>query len=219
MKLARQLERRLEDALDHLAGRIFRGGLHVSELAARLAREAELAEFRTPAGPATANRFTLELNPANLAGDPEPLARELELVFTELAADRGWRLEGPVEVSLGPSEEVGVGTIASSASVASGALPCWAQLTSPSGEKILIRHNRAVIGRSTDADVVLDYPEISRTHALIYRQGGEIYVVDTGSANGTRVDGVTVGRAPTRVAPVAELTLANHPFRFTPCRS
>lgn len=219
MKLARQLERRLEDALDHLAGRIFRGGLHVSELAARIAREAELAEFRSPAGAATANRFTLLLNPANLAGDPEPLARELEGVFTELAADRGWRLEGPVEVALDRSEEVGVGTIQSSAAVAPGALPCWAQLTSPNGEKILIRHNRAVVGRSDDADVVVNYPEISRAHALIYRQGGEIYVTDVGSANGTRVDGTAVGRAPTRMAPVAELTLANHQFRFTPCRS
>lgn len=219
MKLARQLERRLEDALDHLAGRIFRGGLHVSELAARVAREAELAEFRTPAGPATANRFTLLVNPANLADDPQPLARELEIAFGELAADRGWRLEGPVEIALERSEEVGVGTISSAASVAQGTLPCWAQLTSPEGEKTPIRHNRAIVGRSTDADVVVDRPEISRTHALIYRQGGEIYVVDAGSANGTRVDGVAVGRTPTRMAAVAELTMANHPFRFTPCRS
>lgn len=219
MKLARQLERRLEDALDHLAGRIFRGGLHLSELAARIAREAELAEFRSPAGAATANRFTLLVNPANLAGDPKPLARELEAAFTELAADRGWRLEGPVTVALHRSEEVAVGTIASSASIAPGTLPCWAQLTSPNGEKTPIRHNRAVIGRSDDADVVLGYPEISRTHALIYRQGGEIYVVDPGSANGTQVDGTAVGRTPTLMAAVAELTLANHHFRFTPCRS
>ena len=219
MKLARQLERRLEDALDHLAGRIFRGGLHVSELAARIAREAELAEFRSPAGPATANRFTLLVNPANLAGDPEPLARELENAFTELAADRGWRLEGPVEVALDRSEEVGVGTISSSTAVAPGSLPCWAQLTTPDGEKTPIRHNRAIIGRSDDADVVLDYPEISRLHALIYRQGGEIYIVDGGSANGTRVNNNAVGKTPTKMAAVAELTLANHPFRFTPCRS
>ncbi|MGH8958924.1 MAG: FhaA domain-containing protein [Acidimicrobiia bacterium] len=219
MKLARQLERRLEDALDHLAGRIFRGGLHVSELAARVAREAELAEFRTPAGPATANHFTLLVNPANLAADPEPLARELELAFAELAADRGWRLEGPVQVTLDRSGDVGVGTINSAASVAVGTLPCWAQLTSPEGEKTPIRHNRATVGRSAEADVVLDHPEISRTHALIYRQGGEIYLVDTGSANGTRIDGAAVGRTPTRMAAVAELTLANHLFRFTPCRS
>ena len=219
MKLARQLERRLEDALDHLAGRIFRGGLHVSELAARVAREAELAEFGTPAGPATANRFTLLVNPANLADDPQPVARELEIAFGELAADRGWRLEGPVEIELERSPDVRVGTISSAATVTPGTIPCWAQLTSPEGERTLIRHNRAIVGRSAQADVVIDRPEISRTHALIYRQGGEIYVVDAGSANGTRVDGASVGRTPSRMAAVAELTLANHSFRFTPCRS
>ncbi len=219
MKLARQLERRLEDALDHLAGRIFRGGLHVSELAARVAREAELAEFRTPAGPGTANHFTLAVNPANLADDPQLIARELEIAFAEVAADRGWRLEGPVEVALDRSTDVGIGTISCAAAVAKGTLPCWAQLTAQGGERTLIRHNRAIVGRSSEADVLVDHPEISRTHALIYRQGGEIYVVDAGSANGTLLDGYAVGRTPTRMAAVAELTLANHPFRFTPCRS
>lgn len=219
MKLARQLERRLEDALDHLAGRIFRGGLHASELAARVAREAELAEFPTAAGPATANRFTLLVNPANLAEDPQPLAQQLAAAFTEFATDRGWRLEGPVRIDLDATADVGVGTIRTATSVEPGALPCWAQLIDSDGKKVLIRHNRALVGRSPDADVVVDRPEISRIHALIYRQGGEIYVVDSGSANGTRVDGNAVRRTPTPIGTVAELTLANHPFRFTPCRS
>jgi hypothetical protein len=219
MKLARQLERRLEDALDHLAGRIFRGGLHVSELAARIAREAELAEFRTGAGPATANRFVLLVNPANLADDPLPLARQLEVAFADLAADRGWRLEGPVEVALETSTEVAAGTIDSSASVATGDLPCWSQLTAANGESYPIKHNRSIVGRSPEADVVIPFPEVSRTHALIYRQGGEVYISDAGSSNGTEVDGAVVGKSPVRMNPVAEVKLANHRFRFTPCRS
>ena len=102
MKLARQLERRLEDALDGLAGRIFRGGLQVPELAARLAREAELAEFKTLAGPATANHFRLLINPANLEGGSERASTELSDAFAAHAAERGWRLEGPVTVTIGP---------------------------------------------------------------------------------------------------------------------
>lgn len=219
MKLARQLERRLEDALDHLAGRIFRGGLHLSELAARVAREAELAEFTTPAGPATANRFTLLLNPANLADDPEPVARELERAFTDLAAERGWRLEGPVRIQLERNAEVAIGSINSAASVEVGEVPCWSQLQATDGTRVIIRANRARIGRAPDADVVLDYPEISRIHALIYRQNDEIHLVDAGSANGTRLNGSMVGAVPVVVPTVAEIELANHRFRFTPCRS
>ncbi len=219
MKLARQLERRLEDALDHLAGRIFRGGLHLSELAARVAREAELAEYRTPSGPATANRYTLLVNPANLAEDPEPLARELEIAFADLAAERGWRLEGPVMVEVERSTEVGVGSVQSAASIEAGEIPCWAQLTDETGQRIPIRTNRARIGRSQDADVVIDQPEVSRIHALIYRQDGGIHLLDLGSSNGTKVDGTPVGAAPVVVPTVAEITLGNRLFRFTPCRN
>lgn len=219
MKLARQLERRLEDALDHLAGKIFRGGLHVSELAARVAREAELAEFKTPAGPATANRYSLLVNPANLAGDPEPLARRLQLAFTELAAERGWRLEGPVYIDLRADDAVTVGSVSSAASVELGSIPCWAQVTDQTGKIAAINHNRAVIGRSLQADVVIDFPEISRIHALIFRQDGQSYVTDLGSANGTWVDGQRIGASPTQVNTVATLNLGNHSLRLTPCRS
>ena len=214
MKLARQLERRLEDALDGLAGRIFRGGLQVPELTARLAREAELAEFKTPAGPATANQFRLLINPANLEGGTERVSIELSEAFAAHAAERGWRLQGPVTVTIGPSTSVGVGSATCEATVVTGLLSAWAILTDRNGGVVEIRPNRALIGRSTDADVVINAPEVSRLHALIYRQDGEAYVVDRGSANGTAIDGATVKKAPMRLPDGSVLTLAGHDFRF-----
>ncbi|CAN5656292.1 MAG: DUF3662 domain-containing protein [Acidimicrobiia bacterium] len=219
MKLARQLERRLEDALDHLAGKIFRGGLHVSELAARVAREAELAEFNTPAGPATANRYSLLINPENLDGDPEPLARRLQLAFAELAAERGWRLQGPVIIELRTDGAVTIGAVSSAATVEVGPIPCWAQLTDEEGRVALINHNRAIIGRSLEADVVIDYPEVSRTHALVFRQDGQTYVADLGSSNGTWIDGQRVGTTPVPLNTLATLNLGSHSLRLTPCRN
>jgi hypothetical protein len=214
MKLARQLERRLEDALDGLAGRIFRGGLQVPELTARLARKAELAEFKTPAGPATANHFRLLINPANLEGGSERVSTELSEAFTAHAAERGWRLEGPVTVTIGPSTSVGVGSATCEATVVPGQLPTWATLTDRNGGVVQIRANRALIGRSTDADVIVNAPEISRLHALIYRQDGEAYIVDRASANGTEIDGVSVKKSPMRLPDGSVLTLANLDFRF-----
>jgi hypothetical protein len=214
MKLARQLERRLEDALDGLAGRIFRGGLQVPELTARLAREAELAEFKTLAGPATANHFRLLINPANLEGGSERVSTELSEAFAAHAAERGWRLEGPVTVTIGPSAAVGVGSATCEATVVSGHLSPWATLTDRNGGVVQIRPNRAVIGRSTDADVVINAPEVSRLHALIYRQDGEAYVIDRASANGTAIDGVAVKKAPIRLPDGSVLTLADLDFRF-----
>ena len=214
MKLARQLERRLEDALDGLAGRIFRGGLQVPELTARLAREAELAEFKTPAGPATANHFRVLINPANLEGGSERVSSELSDAFAAHAAERGWRLEGPVTVTIGPDPSVSSGSATCVATVVPGDLSTWATLSARSGQTLGIRYNRALIGRSPDADVVINAPEVSRFHALIYRQDGEAYIIDRASANGTRIEGKAVRRAPTRLPNGSVLTLATLDFRF-----
>lgn len=46
-----------------------------------------------------------------------------------------------------------------------------------------------VIGRGTDADVVLDDPGVSRRHAEIHLVDGRARIIDLGSTNGTFVDG------------------------------
>jgi pSer/pThr/pTyr-binding forkhead associated (FHA) protein len=45
-----------------------------------------------------------------------------------------------------------------------------------------------VIGRSPEANLRIDDPWISNMHALIEQRGGELWVVDLGSRNGTFVD-------------------------------
>lgn len=47
----------------------------------------------------------------------------------------------------------------------------------------------AVIGRGTDADVVVDDPDVSRHHARLEDENGVVYVSDLDSANGTFLNG------------------------------
>jgi pSer/pThr/pTyr-binding forkhead associated (FHA) protein len=47
----------------------------------------------------------------------------------------------------------------------------------------------AVLGRSRDADVVLDDPNVSRHHAEVRPSGGSWIVRDLGSTNGIKVNG------------------------------
>ncbi|MCL2300679.1 MAG: FHA domain-containing protein [Firmicutes bacterium] len=55
------------------------------------------------------------------------------------------------------------------------------------------------LGRSKHCDVVLNYPAVSRFHAVIARRRAGWVVVDTGSRGGTRLDGQPVERrAPLR---------------------
>ncbi|HVH43804.1 MAG TPA: sigma 54-interacting transcriptional regulator [Labilithrix sp.] len=48
------------------------------------------------------------------------------------------------------------------------------------------------VGSAASNDLVLEDPTISRFHCSIQREGGAWRIVDTGSTNGTRVDGVRI---------------------------
>jgi pSer/pThr/pTyr-binding forkhead associated (FHA) protein len=50
-----------------------------------------------------------------------------------------------------------------------------------------------VLGRGTEADVVVDDSGVSRRHAEVHTDGNRVWVVDLGSTNGTFVDGERVG--------------------------
>ena len=54
---------------------------------------------------------------------------------------------------------------------------------------------RAVLGRSQDADVQIEDPNVSRRHAEIVRDGATFWIVDLGSTNGIEIDGRRVQRA------------------------
>ena len=62
------------------------------------------------------------------------------------------------------------------------------------GQRRVLDKRRAVLGRSRDADVRIDDPNISRRHAEIVQEGSVFWVVDLGSTNGTEVDGRRVQR-------------------------
>ena len=63
------------------------------------------------------------------------------------------------------------------------------------GGRRILDTGRAVLGRSRDADVQIDDPNISRRHAEVVQQGSAWFVVDLGSTNGVEVDGRRVQRA------------------------
>ena len=53
-------------------------------------------------------------------------------------------------------------------------------------------HTTTVIGRSSDCDIVVGDPNVSRRHAEIRRMGRGFSLVDLGSTNGTEVNGQRV---------------------------
>jgi hypothetical protein len=214
MKLVRDLERRLESLVES-AGSVFGGAIHPVELAARIAREADLSVESGPAGPTTPNVFVLRLNPADLGHLPESrLTKELTLALEQTAVQRGWRLEGPPHVSVLGDPGLSEGTVRCEASVAPGLLRAWARLASDVSP-LLVRHNRSIIGRAHASDVVVARPEVSRQHALLWREAGSAWVQDLGSTNGTYIDGRRVD-GPAPLTPGCTVTFAAATFTFEP---
>lgn len=71
---------------------------------------------------------------------------------------------------------------------------------------------KTVIGRESDCNIILDYPEVSRHHAAIQIKDGEITLEDLGSSNGTFVDGNRIQK--TKLAPGQEVSFENMRFIF-----
>jgi hypothetical protein len=213
VSLARSLERRLERLFEGTTGRVFSGRLHPTEIAGRIAREADLSRDRHESGPATANKYVLTVSPRDLDTDPSALERQLETALAEHAASTGLLFEGPPTVQVLTSDSIAPGQFKCVPSVEPGKLAPWARLTG-SGSSLEIGANRVTIGRSDEADIVLPYDNVSRKHALIWRADGQVWVRDLGSANGTKVDGVAVGDRPLPLKSGAVVSVAGHRYRF-----
>lgn len=211
--MVRGLERRLERLLEGVAGRVFSGRLHPSEIAGRLAREADFARFDHESGPATANHYTLMVNNRDLDGNPEELEASLTAELDRYTSDHGLRLEGPCRVRIETSDRVGAGTLSCHAEVVPGALRPWARLISPQ-TTLAVGHNRTIVGRGEAADVVLPFQSVSRRHALIWRESGRSWLADLGSANGTELDGVTVRDEPVNLDSGSMVTFAEQSYRW-----
>src|SRR5829696_3020732 len=62
------------------------------------------------------------------------------------------------------------------------------------GRRRMLSGDRLVLGRSREADIVLDDPNVSRRHAELRRAGERWSIADLGSTNGVKVNGRRVER-------------------------
>ncbi|MFI8421224.1 FHA domain-containing protein [Streptomyces sp. NPDC085479] len=87
----------------------------------------------------------------------------------------------------------------------------------PDAGGVHLLHGGAIrIGRSVEADVPLDDPDVSRAHCTVTVAGdGRVTVADLGSTNGTTLDGAPVGDRPVRLRPGALLRLGESTLRLS----
>lgn len=92
----------------------------------------------------------------------------------------------------------------------------WAQLSLPNGTALPLTHWENILGRSKTADVILNYPSISRQHAALCRNDeGDWTLYDLSSKGSTQLNGeVVTTSAPVRVGDT--VGLGGVPLLFLP---
>ena len=193
----RGFERRLERLVEGAFARAFKSGLRPVELGRRLVREMDdNRSVGVRGGTVVPNSFTVSLSSSDLEqfeGVQDSLSRELADAAREHARDEGYTFMGPVEIVLQEDDRLHTGAYAIVGRMLEGAGGSGAgSIVLPSGERFTLTESIITIGRHPDSNLVLADPNVSRNHAEIRPQGDKYSLVDLGSTNGSRVNGVRV---------------------------
>jgi len=213
----RGFERRLERLVEGAFARAFKSGLRPVELGRRLVREMDdNRSVGVRGGTVVPNAFKVALSASDLEqfeGVQDSLERELADAAREHARDEGYTFMGPVEVHLDEDNRLHTGAFQIVGRMVEGSGGSGAgSIVLPSGDRFSLTESIITIGRHPDSNLVLGDPNVSRNHAEIRPQGDQYVVVDLGSTNGSRINGV---RIDTQVLQDGdEITFGNTRMRF-----
>jgi hypothetical protein len=217
MNLAQGLERRLEKLANGASASVFRGTMHPIDIATRIVRQLEYLEVDSPSGTQVPNDLVVSMHTSDLDStiDRGALTRELEHTITQVSRERGWRLVGTVEVRILTSNTTPRGIIECEGTFQPTHLDPWAQLIADDGSAVLpISFNRTLLGRGLDCDVRVTNQEISRHHAVIFREDERAFLVDLGSSNGTYVNAASASDGPVAVIAGDNVLLGDLSFTY-----
>jgi hypothetical protein len=202
----RGIEDRLERLVEGSLTMPFRGPMQPIEISHRLLREMDLGRRVGVRGLIAPNHFAVSISRADLErfeGFTDALVHELAESARQHAANEGYSFTGPVEVELFESKRLKAGRVDVVASFFEGDVR--PSLLLPDGSAQPIGHSPLVIGRLPECGVVLSDTNVSRRHAQVALDDGDVVVTDLGSTNGTFLNGRRVTRATVR--PGDELTI------------
>ena len=192
-------EQRLEKLVEGVFARVFRSGVRPVELGRRIARDMDMRRSVDVQGRLRApNEFIVRVSPEDdeqFAGIRTQLENELADAAREHARDEGYAFSGPVAVTVvaEPGLRVGEFRIESHLREGDGGVGPGS-IVLPDGQRFVLDAETVTVGRLPDCELLLVDPRVSRHHAEIRPSGDDFVLVDLGSTNGTRVNGVRVAQ-------------------------
>jgi hypothetical protein len=186
------VERALERAVNGAFAKTFRSGVQPVEISSALRREMDTkASVVSRDRILVPNAFEVTLSPSDydriIAMGPT-LVDEFSRLVTTHAKKQGYQFTGGIRISFAHDAQQTVGVCRVSSSSAAGRVR-WVGTLEVSGRRYTLSPGRTVIGRGTEADVVIDDPNASRKHVEILWDGTRAQANDLGSTNGTILNG------------------------------
>ena len=214
MGLLDKVERGIEKAVRGVFSTGSRAQVEPVEIASHLRREVDNEALTIAAGRTLApNVFDVLLSEDDFQRAQEwgtPLAEELCDVVINHVRSQGYTLQGPVRISFRRDDERRAGNFeiksrtekTSAPSTAAspgtyGAMPA-APTRQPArlqpvldidGQRYSLNAPSVVLGRSSDADILIDDTGVSRRHLEVRTGPGTAQAIDLGSTNGSYVNG------------------------------
>lgn len=203
-----RLEKGMEKALNSAFSRTSKSGVKPVELASALRREADdraAAVDRTRT--VIPNEYTIKLSEADFneidQWGAQALADELATIITEYATEQQYALLGGVTVTFEEDLDLTAGNFTTSSTTVRGAaapattvsVSAQHPLLDIDGVRYILTGATTVIGRGSEADIVVDDPGVSRRHLEISVTPGGVVARDMDSTNGMFVEGHQVPAA------------------------
>jgi hypothetical protein len=222
MSVLRSLETKIADLVEGAFGRAFRSEITPVELARRLVREMDRHRQSSLASTVVPNEYVVWLSPGDrrhFAPIEESLIEELATHLLEHARAERLALPSRPQIHLRTDERLSLGECGIEANLINSPAPPIARRPAvppdpeelvvgeilPSayvdigGRRVPVGPGGAVIGRSSEADIVIAANEVSRRHAQILPDRDGWTLSDLNSTNGVRLNGRALG-VPTRLA-------------------
>jgi hypothetical protein len=212
-----QFERRLERIVEGAFAKAFRGQLQPVEIGRRLTREMDLRRSVGVRGLIAPNHFDLYLATADyerFESIGDALNRELVEAVREHGEEERYSFVGGIEIMIHEDPDLSTSTFAIESGLQEVMSGPTNWLVLPDGRRVAVTDEAVTIGRLPECAVALDDPNVSRRHAQVRYDGSNVIVVDLGSTNGTKVNGVAVREH--KLSPGDRITIGTTTLRFDP---
>ena len=210
MGVLQRFERRIEELVNRPFARAFKAEVQPVEIASALQREVDdRAAIVSRGRTMVPNEFVVVLGEHDherLSTYTEALGSELASMVSEHGQEQHYAFLGPVSVTFERDDDLETGRFQVRSAAVAGAVPADPSRGSDAGRTgnpwlevgsttYALSGPTTRIGRGTDTDLRIDDPGISRNHAEVRQQGGDVTIVDVGSTNGIVINGRRVQQA------------------------